>query len=84
MFSRVCCEGNRLCLLLDYLDYLDYLTILRIESTKQIVPDRPIPALQWTTIGPKSSPITPDWRIVRRNAKNGSGDLGTPKSGHAR
>lgn len=57
------------------------LTSTRQESTRQKVPERPIPALQCTTGGPISALRTPDSRTVKRKSKNAEGDAGTPKSG---
>lgn len=57
------------------------LTSTRQESTRQNVPERPIPALQCTTGGPTFELRAPDSRTVKRKSKNAEGDSGTPKSG---
>ncbi len=58
------------------------LTKTRQVSTREKVPDRPIPALQWTTAGPWSIPSEPDSRTLNRKFRKLAGDSGTPKSGH--
>lgn len=58
------------------------LTKTRQVSTRENVPDRPIPALQWTTAGPWSTPSEPDSRTLNRKLRKLAGDSGTPKSGH--
>lgn len=57
------------------------LTSIRQESTKQKVPERPIPALQCITAGPTSDSSTPASRTAIRKLRNVTGELGTPKSG---
>lgn len=57
------------------------LTSTTHESTKENVPERPIPALQWTTAGPWSIPSAPDSRTLKRKLRKDAGDSGTPKSG---
>ena len=61
---------------------INELTSTRHESTRQKVPERPIPALQWTTGGPTLELRAPHSRTVKRKSKNAEGDSGTPKSGH--
>ncbi|KNC21049.1 hypothetical protein FF38_11204 [Lucilia cuprina] len=51
------------------------------QSTKQNVPERPIPALQCTTAGPTSGSKAPESRTCLRNCKKATGELGMPKSG---
>jgi hypothetical protein len=51
-------------------------------STKQKVPDLPIPAEQWTMGGPTFSSRAPDFLTSAKNPKNAEGLRGTPKSGH--
>lgn len=58
------------------------LTNTKQQSTKQKVPERPIPALQCTTAGPTSVSKAPESRTCLRNCKNATGELGIPKSGH--
>lgn len=50
-------------------------------STRQKVPERPIPALQCTTTGPRSEFRQPDSRTLNRKLRKDAGDSGTPKSG---
>ena len=58
------------------------LTKISDESTRQNVPDRPIPALQWMTAGPTPTSRLPVSRTFDRKERNAVGDVGTPKSGH--
>lgn len=58
------------------------LTRTRQVSTNENVPERPIPALQWTTAGPCSGLSEPDSLTLKRKFRNEAGDSGTPKSGH--
>lgn len=57
------------------------LTKMRQVSTRQKVPDRPMPALQWMTGGPTSRSSAPELRTANRKLRNAHGDLGTLKSG---
>lgn len=57
------------------------LTNTKQQSTKQNVPERPMPALQCTTAGPSLGSKAPDARTSLRKYKNATGELGTPKSG---
>lgn len=61
--------------------YLSTLTKTKHVSTKQKVPDLPIPAEQWTTAGPTFSSRAPDFLTSAKNRKNAVGLGGTPKSG---
>lgn len=56
-------------------------TSKRQVSTRQKVPERPIPALQCTTTGPWSEFRQPDSRTLKRKLRKEAGDSGTPKSG---
>lgn len=56
-------------------------TSKRQVSTRQKVPERPMPALQWTTTGPWSELRHPDSRTLNRKLRKEAGDSGTPKSG---
>ena len=58
------------------------LTRTREESTKQKVPDLPIPALQCITAGPTSGSSAPASLTAYRKFRKAIGDVGTPKSGH--
>lgn len=58
------------------------LTSKRQVSARQKVPDLPMPALQWTTMGPCSGLSEPDSRTLNRKLRKEAGDSGTPKSGH--
>jgi len=60
------------------------LTKTRQQSTKQNVPDRPMPAEQCTTGGPTFSSSTPESRTCLRNCRKAIGLAGTPKSGHCK
>lgn len=57
------------------------LTSSRQVSTRQKVPDLPMPALQCTTTGPCAGLSEPDSRTLNRKFRNEAGDSGTPKSG---
>lgn len=57
------------------------LTIERHASTRQNVPERPMPALQWTIGGPASASKAPDFCTVSKKSRNAIGEDGTPKSG---
>ena len=57
------------------------LTRTRQVSTREKVPDRPMPALQWITAGPCSGFKEPDSRTLNKKLRNEAGDSGTPKSG---
>lgn len=57
------------------------LTSSRQVSTRQKVPDLPMPALQCTTTGPCAGLSEPDSRTLNRKFRNDAGDSGTPKSG---
>jgi hypothetical protein len=57
-------------------------TKTRHESTKQKVPERPMPAEQWTTGGPTFWSRAPLSRTTIRKLRNAVGLSGTPKSGH--
>lgn len=66
------------------------LTRTSAESTRQKVPDLPIPALQCMTGGPwvllirsAVDGITPDCLTAYKKERNASEFLGIPKSGHA-
>lgn len=56
-------------------------TSKRQVSTRQNVPERPMPALQCTTTGPWSEFRQPDSRTLNRKLRKEAGDSGTPKSG---
>jgi hypothetical protein len=56
--------------------------MINTESTKQKVPDLPIPALQCMTSGPASESKAPDSRTAIKKLRKATGDEGTPKSGH--
>lgn len=58
------------------------LTSTKQESTRQKVPERPIPAEQCTIGGPTSSSNTPAFLTRFKKSKNFVGEQGTPKSGH--
>lgn len=53
----------------------------RQVSTREKVPDRPMPALQWITAGPCSGFKEPDSLTLNKKLRNEAGDSGTPKSG---
>lgn len=53
----------------------------RHVSTRQKVPERPMPALQCTTTGPWSEFRQPDFCTLNRKLRKEAGDSGTPKSG---
>lgn len=57
------------------------LTRTRQVSTREKVPDRPMPALQWITAGPCSGFKEPDSLTLNKKLRNEAGDSGTPKSG---
>lgn len=57
-------------------------TKTRHESTKQNVPERPMPAEQWTTGGPTFWSRAPLSRTTIKKLRNAVGFSGTPKSGH--
>lgn len=62
--------------------YKCLLTMTRAQSTRQKVPERPMPALQWMTGGPTVGSSTPDSRTRFKNCRKAIGEDGTPKSGH--
>lgn len=62
--------------------YWILLTNTKQQSTKQNVPERPMPALQCTTAGPTLGSKAPESRTCLRNCKKATGELGMPKSGH--
>lgn len=61
--------------------YKSILTRIKQESTRQNVPDLPIPAEQWTIAGPTDASRTPASLTFLKNSRNAVGEVGTPKSG---
>jgi len=61
-----------------------FLTRTRQASTRQNVPDRPMPALQCITGGPWTVVSrAPAPRTAHKKSRKAPGEVGTPKSGHA-